>query len=301
MHARTTMAYYVYKCNARGPEYARASGDWCEVFDAGGIQPWGLSTLKGVDQLDVGDLLLAYQTDRNELVGVARVVRWDPEDGARRVVVEPIEPIGVKVRPLRSDPRIATIQAFKPGDIRTAYRISAVDAKLVLDAARQATRERRPAVLATQHDELIDAFADLPTRERRAVLRWIKVVARASALRPKVLRLWPSRCAACGLEIVDHDGNAECEVAHIKDVHAAGLDLIGNGLPLCRTHHWAFDRGLWAIHPTKLTIEVARRSRKHLGDIHGKVIVRPSSIKGIAALGREYLEWRWAQFQRRGR
>ena len=66
-------------------------------------------------------------------------------------------------------------------------------------------------------------------------------------------------------------------------------------------HHWAFDRGLWAIHPSKLTIEVARRSRKHLGDIHGKVIVRPSSIKGIAALGREYLEWRWAQFQRRGR
>lgn len=58
-------------------------------------------------------------------------------------------------------------------------------------------------------------------------------------------------------------GDAECEVAHVVPVTGKGLDQVGNAIPLCRTHHWAFDRHLWAIDPTTRRIVVVLKWRKH--------------------------------------
>lgn len=43
------------------------------------------------------------------------------------------------------------------------------------------------------------------------------------------------------------EGNPEAEWAHIKSVEDNSPDHIGNGLALCRFHHWAFDAGLFSI------------------------------------------------------
>lgn len=130
------MSYWIYKCNVRARSYARAWGDWWEhVFKPGGKRAWGLTTLKGVESVRVGDVLLAYQTDRNELVGTVRVTGFEPDGAERRIVIVPTEIIRAKVRPLKRDPRIRALSALAPGDIRTAYPIPRV---------RDRPRSRRP-------------------------------------------------------------------------------------------------------------------------------------------------------------
>lgn len=42
-------------------------------------------------------------------------------------------------------------------------------------------------------------------------------------------------------------GHSEVEAAHIIPVGEEGADIVPNGLSLCRSHHWAFDRGLMWI------------------------------------------------------
>jgi hypothetical protein len=87
-----------------------------------------------LEQLHRGDTIIAYQTDRNELVGLAKVQQSCELDGC--LYLTPIETIGVKVRSLReADPRIAAIPAFKPGPIKTIYSICEADAKRLLQAA----------------------------------------------------------------------------------------------------------------------------------------------------------------------
>jgi len=130
-------AYWIYKCNAKGHEYQRTYGDWAEVFASTEAQWWG--TTKIVPELAnarVGDMILAYQTDRNELVGTARVVAWKRQGPHKRLVLKPTRPIGVRVRGLKErSTRVAKIPALQPGPIRTLYPISTPDAKALLAAA----------------------------------------------------------------------------------------------------------------------------------------------------------------------
>lgn len=131
------MTFWVYKCNSELKPYMRTYGDWAEFFAGRSARSWG--TTKEVPQLEaakVGDTILAYQTDRNELVGIARVVNWKPEGQWKRLILRPVATIGVRVRRLkRLNPRVARIPALQPGPIRTLYRIDPVDAKALLDAA----------------------------------------------------------------------------------------------------------------------------------------------------------------------
>jgi hypothetical protein len=293
------MNYWVYKCNSRAPDYAGSWGDWWEhVFEPGGERAWGLTTLKGVGDVRIGDVLLAYQTDRNELVGTARVTGFEPDGTNRRIVIVPTEIIRAKVRPLKRDPRIRAVAAFAPiGDIRTVYAIDREDALYVLRAARASlfSKSRRPVDSKTKAN-LLSEFRELPMRERRQVMRMVRLLARTANLREKVLQVWPCECAACGRVLFDADGNAECEIAHVRDVHLDGVDLIANAIPLCRTHHWAFDRGLWAIEPTTLKIRVAKATKQYLKEIAGKSVRRPPPVNDIRPLAGEYLEWRWDRF-----
>ena len=57
-------------------------------------------------------------------------------------------------------------------------------------------------------------------------------------------------CAVCGLSLMTADGRPEVEGAHIKAVAHEGPDDPRNGLALCRTHHWAFDNGLFGVSDT---------------------------------------------------
>lgn len=138
------MKWWIYKCNSRQHEHQRVSGDWRDLWAKPKGRRWGTSEdLPALKTLSRGDLIIAYQTDRNELVGLARVTRSCAVD--THLYLQPIEAIGAKVKPLKlADPAVARIPALQPGLMRTLYPISSSDAKRLLSAAREAAATTQP-------------------------------------------------------------------------------------------------------------------------------------------------------------
>jgi hypothetical protein len=132
------MAYWMYKCNARKLPYQRAWGDWAEFFNAGKVDEWGSTEwIPQLREARRGDVVLAFQSDRNELVGVARVVGQRRAGRFSALLLRPVEQLRVKVRPLKEqNPRIRVIPALQPGIIRTLYPISARDARALVRSAK---------------------------------------------------------------------------------------------------------------------------------------------------------------------
>jgi hypothetical protein len=146
------MAWWVYKCNSSEKRY-NAGRDWRVFFDeraAGGrAARWGLlSVIPALKQLHADDMVFAYQTNRNELVGLVRVAQIVEDE----VCCVAVEEFGVRVRPLKAKSKaLAAIPAFRPGPKQTLYRISEEDAQLLRGAARSAAAGAagRPAGPAT--------------------------------------------------------------------------------------------------------------------------------------------------------
>jgi len=130
-------AFWIYKCNAKNREYQRVWGDWAKVFQTAKVHPWGTTMIvRELAQAKVGDTVIAYQTDRNELVGVARVVAWKPQGKHKTLILKPVQRLGVRVRPLKkANAKVAQIPALQPGPVRTLYPISQTDARTLLRAA----------------------------------------------------------------------------------------------------------------------------------------------------------------------
>lgn len=70
---------------------------------------------------------------------------------------------------------------------------------------------------------------------------------RDRSFRRLVLQAYDRRCAFTGLQLINGGGRAEVEAAHIRPVEANGPDGVNNGLALCGTAHWMFDRGLISL------------------------------------------------------
>lgn len=121
---------------------------------------------------------------------------------------------------------------------------------------------------------------------------------RDAKLRRLVIGAWGPACAVCGLELVGLDGAQECEVADIVPVAEDGPDTLTNALPLCRTHHWAFDEHLWAIEPDtrRVHVRMAYRDYAGLGAYHHGNLLGT----GASALGRDRLQARWRSFSSHG-
>lgn len=139
------MAWWIYKCNSTNQPYQVQWGDWEDCWDRAraddGLASWGSKELiPQLADLSPGDMVIACQTDRNELVGVLKV------DGFRGefLFLEPIEEIGkpgrrTKVKPLKkANRKIAAISALKPGSMRTLHRLGPAEAQTLLRAARKA-------------------------------------------------------------------------------------------------------------------------------------------------------------------
>lgn len=137
--------FWIYKCNSRQHPHQVAYGDWNDFFLGAQEDEWGsterVPTLSNAQR---GDTILAYQTDRNELVGLAKVTALHPRGKFLDLMLRPMKKIGVKVRPLKKlDPKIAAIPALQPGRIQTLYDITAADAKRLLRAAGVQIRTER--------------------------------------------------------------------------------------------------------------------------------------------------------------
>jgi hypothetical protein len=116
-------------------------GDWDDYFALGKTSEWGSTEwVPALDQLERGDMVIAYQSNRNELVGVTKVARQRPRGDYSDLHLQPVEEIRTKVLPLKkASTKIAAIPALRPGPIQTVYSITAADAKLLLAAARKAS------------------------------------------------------------------------------------------------------------------------------------------------------------------
>ena len=72
-------------------------------------------------------------------------------------------------------------------------------------------------------------------------------IARSRAFQTEFSSLYDFKCALCGGAFQGPDGSSEIEAAHIVPRSLKGADDTQNGLALCRSHHWAFDRGLFGV------------------------------------------------------
>ncbi len=90
--------------------------------------------------------------------------------------------------------------------------------------------------------------------DNMAILIETKVskIARSRAFQQSVTRLYQCRCAVCNQGFVTPNSLSEIEAAHIVPRGMKGSDDARNGLALCRSHHWAFDHGLFGVAPTGL-------------------------------------------------
>jgi putative restriction endonuclease len=114
------------------------------------------------------------------------------------------------------------------------------ETEIVASLADQHTHEAAPL-------ELFDNTAALQeTRTKR--------IARSQAFSRRLLPLYEHRCAVCGHAHAAGNGVTEAEAAHIVPRGLKGADDARNGIALCRSHHWAFDRGLFGVRPDRRII-----------------------------------------------
>ena len=92
-----------------------------------------------------------------------------------------------------------------------------------------------------------------------------KVIVRDAAFRRVVVSVYEHRCALCGLQVLNSLGQNIVDGAHIQPFSQFYDDRIDNGLSLCKNHHWAFDRGWFAINDdyTLLVAEDLREESPH--------------------------------------
>jgi hypothetical protein len=81
-------------------------------------------------------------------------------------------------------------------------------------------------------EEAVTYTASMPKRDR--------------AFREIVVREYDFTCAVCETKF-RLNNLIEATAAHIIPKHKSGSDDPRNGLALCRTHHWAFDQGLFTL------------------------------------------------------
>lgn len=78
---------------------------------------------------------------------------------------------------------------------------------------------------------------------------------RNTNLARKIKEEWEGKCAVCANCMESPHGHSGLETAHIYPVRLGGPDKIGNLLPLCVLHHWAFDNG-WLTITDRLTVQL---------------------------------------------
>lgn len=111
------------------------------------------------------------------------------------------------------------------------------------DATGSMLREQQQPFMFDQARDRASFLTSRPVRDR--------------IFRSRVLAAYDNRCAFTGSRYINGGGRAEAEAAHIRPVAAAGPDSVRNGIALCGTAHWMFDRGLLSLADDR-TILVSR-------------------------------------------
>lgn len=83
--------------------------------------------------------------------------------------------------------------------------------------------------------------------EPELVTTTITRIRRDPAFPIKIMQAYDYRCCVCHLKFHHKNRPFAMEAAHIKWKARGGECSVGNGLSLCPTHHYTFDKGVWTI------------------------------------------------------
>jgi putative restriction endonuclease len=108
---------------------------------------------------------------------------------------------------------------------------------------------RRLNIEADQVDAATTDLLTAPeeTQKRRIEQILVNRKIRDAAFRAEVCDAYDNRCAVTRLRMINGGGRAEVQAAHIQPVASDGPDIVQNGLALCGTAHWLFDRHLISV------------------------------------------------------
>lgn len=171
--------------------------------------------------------------------------------------------------------------------------------EFILESADTAALAKVEGVLSTEdaryefllYSQLSNKFIPFVNEEARSYS--VTAPKREEVFRTIVLKEYDSSCVVCLSKYKDAD-LVEAQAAHIIEKRARGTDDPRNGLSLCRTHHWAFDAGLFTVtdsyhvHLSPVTTQADTRNFSLL-DMNGRPILLPGheSVRPH----RDALEW----------
>lgn len=105
-----------------------------------------------------------------------------------------------------------------------------------------------PAASAAATGQPIAGFAEeVEEFQRPLIERVVTRPFREAAFAGSVKAAYDDTCAFTGLKIINGGGRSEVQAAHVRPVASAGPDSLRNGIALCGTFHWMFDRGLISV------------------------------------------------------
>jgi putative restriction endonuclease len=109
-----------------------------------------------------------------------------------------------------------------------------------------------------------------------------KSVVREAVFRKSIVHLYDYRCAFCRLKVTRSLSQSIVDGAHIKPFSEFYDNRPDNGLSLCKNHHWAFDRGWFAVDDRYQIIVASdlQEDSPHprlMKEFHGELILLPKS------------------------
>jgi putative restriction endonuclease len=136
-----------------------------------------------------------------------------------------------------------------------------------------------------------EAAAFFEPAPRRIVDQIVSRRFRDAVFARQVKQAYGQTCAMTGLRILNGGGRPEVQAAHIRSVASDGPDTVRNGLALCGTAHWMFDRGLVSV-DDDLSILVAK---DRLPDAAARLLNPDGRLIAPAAAAlrphRRFLDW----------
>jgi putative restriction endonuclease len=121
-----------------------------------------------------------------------------------------------------------------------------------------------------------------------------KTLIRNAFFRKAVVSVYDCQCAFCGLKVTRTGNQNIVDGAHIKPFSAFYDSRIHNGIALCKNHHWAFDRGWFAVDEKYKIIvskdleEISPHART-ITEFHGEILILPKVEKYFPDI--EALQW----------
>ena len=143
----------------------------------------------------------------------------------------------------------------------------------------QEDHEQKPLKLMDNEAALVE------TRSKR--------VARGTAFQKLTSKYYENKCAVCGQGFVNAKGLAEVEAAHIVPRSKKGADDARNGIALCRSHHWALDKGLWGVGADGNIVVAASGGGKGSNDLLKALAGKKPSPPNKATVTPAAEAWAW--------